>query len=99
MVNEVPVLVWQDQDEMIDINQLSFLPVAQNTNDMISFANHPLKVASSSTNQQLSAIFRDDNLIAANYTDFLRSLCGLNIPSKHILSKPSRFCETKKFVS
>ena len=96
MVNEVPVLVWQDQDEMIDINQLSFLPVAQNTNDMISFANHPLKVVSSSTNQQLRAIFRDDNLIAANYSNFLRSLCGLNIPSKHIPSKPSKICKTKK---
>ena len=96
MVNEVPALVWQDQDELIDINQLSFLPIARNTNDMILFANHPLKVASSSTNQQLSAIFRDDNLIAENYTDFLRSLCGLNIPSKLIPTKSSRLCETKK---
>ena len=96
MINEVPVLVWQDQEQMIDINQLSFVPVAQNTNDMISFANFPLGVSSLSTNQQLSAIFRNDKIIAANYTRFLRSLCGMNLPLNLITAKPDTILEPKK---
>ena len=77
MINNVPVIVWQDQQQVIDITQHSFLPVAQTTEEMISFAERPLKLASSSTNQQLSSIFRDDKEITANYTNFLAKLCGI----------------------
>ena len=77
MIHDVPVIVWQDQQETIDITQHAFLPVAQNTEDLISFVESPLKIASSSTNQQLHAIFRDENEISSNYTQLFASLCGL----------------------
>lgn len=80
MINNVPVIVWQDQQQIVDITQHAFLPVAQNIQDMISFADHPLKVASSATNQQLSAIFRNNKQIYKNYMKFLARLCGKDIP-------------------
>lgn len=75
MVNKVPVMVWQDQQQTIDISQHAFLPVAQNAKDMISFADHPLNVAASFRNQQLSAILRDHDDISSNYIQFLKMLC------------------------
>ena len=63
---------------------------------MISFANFPLGVSSLSTNQQLSAIFRNDKIITANYTRFLRSLCGMNLPLNLITAKPDTILEPKK---
>ena len=76
MIHDVPVIVWQDQQETIDITQHAFLPVAQNTEELISFVESPLKIASSSTNQQLHAIFRDEKK-SSNYTQLFASLCGL----------------------
>ncbi|MCB4412046.1 hypothetical protein [Synechococcus sp. MU1611] len=75
MVNKVPVMVWQDQQQTIDISQHAFLPVAQNAKDMISFAEYPLNIASSFRNQQLSAILRDNDEITSNYIQFLQILC------------------------
>ena len=75
MVNKVPVMVWQDQQQTIDISQHAFLPVAQNANDMISFAEHPVNISSSFRNQQLSAILRDHDEITSNYIQFLQMLC------------------------
>ena len=78
MINDIPVILWQDQENTIDITQLSFLPVAHNTMDMISFADSPTRIASSITNQQLESILRDENEIRLNYTHFLRNLCHLS---------------------
>lgn len=76
MVNKVPVMVWQDQQQTIDISQHTFLPLAQNAKDMISFAERPLNISSSYRNQQLAAILRDDNEITTNYIQFLQMLCA-----------------------
>ena len=76
MIHKVPAMVWQDQQKTIDISQHAFLPLAQNVEDMIAFAEHPITVATSSTNQQLSAVFRDEKQILFNYTQFLSKLSG-----------------------
>ena len=94
MINEVPVIVWQDPQQIIDITQLSFLPSAQNTQDMISFSDFPVRAASFSTNQQLSAIFRDDYEVTLNYTQFLSKLCGRN--SNLALTFPNDPANTSK---
>ena len=76
MINKVPAMVWQDQQRSIDISQHVFLPLAQNAQDMITFAEYPQRFASSSTNQQLNAILRDERQISLNYTQFLAKLSG-----------------------
>ena len=96
MINNVPVMVWQDEQQVIDITQHAFLPVAQSAKDMISFADYPLSTVSSSTNQQLGAIFRDDNKIASNYTRFLEMLCGKPSSLKLVSVDPSRLSISKK---
>ena len=79
--SNVPVIVWQDQQQVIDTTQLAFLPVAQSAEDMIAFANSPQRIASSSTNQQLKAIFRDKKEISDNYTKLLQKFILLVIIS------------------
>ena len=96
MVNNVPVMVWQDQQQIIDITQHAFLPVAHSAKDMISFADYPLGIASSSTNQQLGAIFRDGEEIANNYTHFLEMLCGKSSSPKFVSVDPSTLSISKK---
>ena len=76
MIHNVPAMVWQDHQKTMDISQHAFLPLAQNVQDMIAFAEHPISVATSSTNQQLSAVLRDEKQISSNYTQFLAKLSG-----------------------
>ena len=63
---------------------------------MISFADHPLRVASPSTNQQLYAIFRDDQEIAYDYTKFLASLCGKKYSSALDFQKAGKLSKPRK---
>ncbi|ABB33922.1 hypothetical protein [Synechococcus sp. CC9605] len=69
--NNVPALVWQDPCQSIDINQVSFLPIAQSTEEMIAFSNSPIYTAPSQFSQQLKYILRDNDQIAEDYTSFL----------------------------
>ena len=87
MINEVPVIVWQDPQQIIDITQFSFCLRTKYTGYDF-FSDFPVRAASFSTNQQLSAIFRDDYEITLNYTQFLSKLwveLNFSLPSLTIL--------------
>ena len=96
MINNVPAMVWQDQRQMIDISQHAFLPLAQNVQDMIGFAEHPKSIATSSTNQQLSAVFRDEHQISLNYTQLLAKLSGRSSSIHFVPVEPSELSISKK---
>ena len=71
LINNVPALVWQDSFQIIDVNQVSFLPIAQSSEEMIAFSNSPINVKPSDFSQQLKYILRDTDRIAQDYTLFL----------------------------
>ena len=69
--NHVPALVWQDPCQSIDITQVSFLPIAQTSEEMIAFTDSPIDTSPSHYSQQLKYILRNSDKIAQDYTSFL----------------------------
>ena len=74
IINNVPAIVWQDEREMIDISQVSFLPIAKSTSDMIEMSQSSAKYSNLGENQQLKSILRDPKEIISNFTDLFCSI-------------------------
>lgn len=78
IINNVPAMVWQDPQQIIDITQVAYLPVAQTADDMISFANMPCNLALANTNQQLRSILISPDEVRQNYLELLSRIINLN---------------------
>ncbi len=90
IINNVPAMVWQDTQQIIDITQVAYLPVAQTADDMISFANIPYNSSLANSNQQLSSILRSPDEVRKNFIELLTRITEFN---------PSRPCEIETISS
>ena len=78
IINNVPAMVWQDPQQIIDVTQVAYLPVAQTADDMISFANMPFNSAFANSNQQLSSILRSRDEVRNEFIQLLSRITDLN---------------------
>ena len=84
IINNVPTIIWQDQQEMIDISQVSFLPIAKSTQDMIDFSTSSANSLEPTYNQQIDSILSNSHQVTHNYTHFLSSICDSAANSSYL---------------